>query len=63
MNFKKVRLIKTLTVRHGYISLINDKLVFITAFENERESHLSIERYKLRKNKTIHKVWPLELIK
>lgn len=29
MVFKKVRLIKTLTIRHGYLGIINDKLIFI----------------------------------
>lgn len=30
--FKKVRLIKTLTIRHGFIAIINDKLLFISQY-------------------------------
>ena len=56
-------MIITLTVRHGYIGIMNDKIVFVTAFEQEKENHLSIDKYTLRRNKTIHKIWPLEMIK
>ena len=63
MSFKKVRLIKTLTVRHGYLGMINDKLVFIYAHHLEPESHLAITQYLLRDDKALAKTWPLEFVK
>lgn len=42
MGFKKVRLIKTLTVRHGFLGIINDKLIFINSYYKEPPSHLAI---------------------
>jgi len=48
MNFKKVRMVKTLTVRHGYLCIINDRLLFINAHYKEMPSHLSIAEYKIK---------------
>lgn len=59
MPFKKVRLIKTLTVRHGFLGIINDKLIFINAYYKESLSHLSIAEYKLKSDKSFCKLWPL----
>jgi hypothetical protein len=42
MPFKNVRLIKTLTTRHGYLGIINDKLLFTNAYYKEACSHLAI---------------------
>ena len=59
MLFKKVRLIKTLTLRHGHIGIINDKLIFVNANLVEPETHLSISQYRLKNDKGFAKVWPL----
>lgn len=48
MDFKKVRLIKTLTIRHGFLGIINDKLIFLNCYYKEPSSHLSIAEYKLK---------------
>lgn len=63
MEFKKVRLIKTLTIRHGFLGIINDKLIFINSHYKEPPSHLSIAEYKLKEDKNFFKLWPLEFIK
>lgn len=59
MNFKKVRLIKTLTVRHGQLAIINDKLTFIISYYKEPPTHLSIAEYKLNEDKKFCKTWPI----
>jgi hypothetical protein len=63
MAFKNVRLIKTLTTRHGYLGIINDKLLFTYAYYKEPSSHLAITEYKLKGDKSFCKLWPLEWIK
>ena len=63
MGFKKIRIINTLTVRNGYLAIINESLIFISAKSTEKESYLAIDRYKVRPDKMLHKSWPLEYIK
>jgi hypothetical protein len=31
MNFKRIRIINTLTVRNGYIAIVNENLVFVSS--------------------------------
>jgi 5-methylthioribose kinase len=58
-----VHLINTLTIRNGYLAIINDKLVFTASFIKEKNNHLAIKEYELRKDKSLFKLWPLEYIK
>ena len=63
MTFKKVSIINTLTARSGYLAVISENLVFISSKNTEKSSHLAIDQYHIRHDKTLHKCWPLEYIK
>lgn len=63
MKFLPVNIVNTLTVRSGQIGILNEKIVFVASVDVEPVSHLAIEQYRLKKDKSIFKVWPLELVK
>lgn len=42
---------------------MNEKLVFVCAYVNEPQTHLSISEYKLKRDKNYYKVWPIEYVK
>jgi hypothetical protein len=41
--FKKVHLINTLTIRNGFLAVVNEKMVFVPAVVNEKPNHLAIK--------------------
>ncbi len=63
MQFKKIRIINTLTTRSGYLAIASDNLIFISSKSTEYNSHLAIDQYQIRQDKSLHKSWPLEYIK
>ena len=63
MNFKAAKIINTLTFRSGYLAITNDSLIFISAVSCEKPSHYSMDQYRVRSDKTLHKCWPLEYIR
>jgi hypothetical protein len=58
-----VEWVTTLTVRHGFLTILADQLIFLYSILQEKSAKVALKRHELQDNRRLVKEWPLSLLK
>lgn len=54
-----VEWVTSLTVRHGFLTILSDQLLFIYSILQEKTNKIALKNHSLQDNRRLVKEWPL----